>query len=69
MKTGTNMALKTRLDPRTEDNNKFSVVDKEGNILCSVKLLGERSITLELTTTEACYITKESGWSSKKEVI
>jgi hypothetical protein len=63
------MSLKTRLDARSENNNLFNVIDKSGNQVAVVKLSNatNKSATLEIETAEDLYITKPSGWSSKKE--
>lgn len=61
------MSLKTRLDPRSEDNNKFFIKDKEGFVLATIKMLGDdKGNTLEISTDDGMYIEKPNGWSSKK---
>tara|TARA_R110002096_G_scaffold169638_1_gene341321 strand:- start:429 stop:614 length:186 start_codon:yes stop_codon:yes gene_type:complete len=59
------MSLKTRLDGRSEGNESFELLDKEGNVLAKVSLLNSQSITLEIDTQDGNYIEKPSGWNSK----
>jgi len=59
------MSLKTRLDPRSEDNNRFYIKDDNGFVVAVIKMLGDKGITLEISTDDSMYIEKPNGWSSK----
>ena len=59
------MSLKTRLDPRSEDNNRFVIKDKDGFLIAQIKMLGDKGSTLEISTDDGLYIEKPNGWSSK----
>lgn len=60
------MSLKTRLDARSENNDKFYLKDADGFILAVVTLTGDKGCTLEIETKEGLHIEKNNGWSSKK---
>ena len=59
------MSLKTRLDGRTEENASFQIVDSQGHVIASIKLLDCSGSTLEIATEEGLHIEKPNGWSSK----
>ena len=59
------MSLKTRLDPRSKDNNKFYIKNSDGFIVAIVKMLGDKGGTLEIATDDNFHIEKPNGWSSK----
>jgi len=59
------MSLKTRLDPRSEDNNRFMIKNEEGFVLATIKILGDRGNTLEIDTDIGLHISKPNGWDSK----
>lgn len=59
------MSLKTRLDPRSEDNNRFYIKDCKGFVVAIIKMLGDKGSTLEVSTDDGMYIEKPNGWSSK----
>ena len=59
------MALKTRLDSRSDNNKSFKVKDIDGNTLVEVALVNNCSATLEVETIDNMYIEKPSGWNSK----
>ena len=59
------MSLKTRLDPRSEGNNRLYIKDKDGFIIAKIKMLGDKGNTLEISTDDGMYIEKPNGWSSK----
>ena len=60
------MALKTRLDGRSPDNNSFKIVDAIGTVVVEVKLLGKAGTTLEINTCEGLHVRKPSGWDSRR---
>jgi hypothetical protein len=59
------MSLKTRLDGRSEDNDRFKIKNEEGEVLAEVELLNSFGVTLNIATNDGLYIEKPSGWSSK----
>lgn len=59
------MSLKTRLDGRSEDNNKFKILDENGEELAEIVLVDYSGTTLEINTRAGLYIEKPSGWNSK----
>jgi hypothetical protein len=59
------MSLKTRLDGRSEGNDRFEIIDEEGNVLAEIKLLNPFGVTLDISTGDGLCIKKPSGWSSK----
>ena len=59
------MSLKTRLDGRSEDNDRFEIKDASGKILATVQLVDLSGATLNITTKDGLYIEKPSGWNSK----
>ena len=60
------MALKTRLDGRSEGNKSFDIKDKDGKVLATISSSTGASISLEVVTSDGLYIEKPSGWNSKK---
>lgn len=61
------MALKTRLDSRSDGNKSFKVKDADGKSLVEVTLVNNCSTTLEVKTFDGQYIEKPSGWTSNKD--
>ena len=61
------MSLRTRLDGRSEDNNSFTIKNKEGLTIAEVKLVGTTSNTLEVETQAGLHIEKKNGWCSKSK--
>jgi hypothetical protein len=59
------MSLKTRLDGRSGDNDRFKIKNKEGEVLAEIELLTPLGITLNISTQVGLYIEKPSGWNSK----
>ena len=59
------MGLRTRLDGRSEDNDRILIKNPEGEILAEIVLLGSSSSTLDIITKEDLYIEKPNGWNSK----
>jgi hypothetical protein len=59
------MALKTRLDGRSEENRSFTLKNEKGETLAVVSLHDSSSVTLEIVTAEGLHIEKPNGWSSK----
>jgi hypothetical protein len=64
--SGVKMSLITRLDGRSKGNESFTIKDSEGKEIATVKLLGESSSALEVTTKEGLVISKPNGWQSPK---
>lgn len=60
------MSLKTRLDPRSENNNRFYIKNDAGYVVAIIKMLGDEGSTLEISTDDGMYIEKPNGWSSKQ---
>jgi hypothetical protein len=58
------MSLITRLDGRSKGNESLTIKDSEGEEIATIKLLGESSSTLEITTKEDLTISKPNGWQS-----
>lgn len=59
--------IKTRLDSRSTNNDRFTVVDKMGNVVAEVAIAGPApSTNLVIETAEGLHIEKPSGWSSEK---
>ena len=59
------MGLRTRLDGRSEDNDRIFIKNPEGEILAEIVLLGSSSSTLDVVTKEGLYIEKPNGWNTK----
>ena len=59
------MSLKTRLDGRSTDNDRFVIKDAKGEVVAEVMLLNTFGVTLNITTKAGLYIEKPSGWNSK----
>jgi hypothetical protein len=58
------MSLITRLDGRSKGNESLTIKDSKGEEIATIKLLGESSSTLEITTKEDLTISKPNGWQS-----
>lgn len=60
------MPLRTRLDSRSQSNNKITVVEESTKeVLITIETTTE-NVALEITTKEGLYIEKPSGWKSRK---
>ena len=59
------MGLRTRLDGRSEENDRIFIKNPEGRILAEIVLLGSSSSTLDVITEEGLYIEKPNGWNIK----
>ena len=59
------MGLRTRLDGRSEENNRVQIKNSEGEVLAEVTLMGLSSSTLDIITKEGLYIEKPNGWNTK----
>ena len=59
------MGLRTRLDGRSEENDRIQIKNPEGEILAEITLLGSSSSTLDVVTKEGLYLEKPSGWNTK----
>ena len=59
------MGLRTRLDGRSEENDRIQIKNSEGEVLAEVTLMGLSSSTLDIMTKEGLYIEKPNGWNTK----
>ena len=60
------MAIITRLDKRSEENNRFAIIhDDTGEIIAVISTLSNKT-ELQIETAEGTHITKPNGYSSKK---
>ena len=60
------MALKTRLDKRSEGNNRLAIIDsKTGEIVAMITAVSNK-VEMEIATVEGLHIEKPNGFSSKK---
>ena len=60
------MALKTRLDGRSDKNKSFDIKDRDGKVIATITNTAMTSVSLEVVTSDGSYIEKPSGWNSKK---
>jgi hypothetical protein len=60
------MSLITRLDGRSKGNESFTIKDSKGEEIATIKLLGDSSSALEVSTKEGMTISKPNGWQSPK---
>ena len=59
------MALKTRLDSRSKENNQLQIVGGNGEVLATITLDDPNSVVLSIETVAGLHIAKPNGWSSK----
>ena len=60
------MAIKTRLDRRSEGNNKLAIVDSNtGEVIATVEAVSSK-VELEIKTIASLHIEKPNGFSSKR---
>lgn len=60
------MALKTRLDRRSEGNQKLAVVDSEtGEVIALIEAVSNK-VELEISTKTGTHIEKPNGFTSKR---
>ncbi|UOT58033.1 hypothetical protein PP651_gp46 [Aeromonas phage ZPAH14] len=60
------MSLKTRLDARSEGNNRFAIIDSAtGEIVAMVTAVSSK-VEVEIDTAPGLHIEKPSGFSSKR---
>lgn len=60
------MALKTRLDKRSEGNNKFAIVNSDtGEVIAMVEAVSNK-VELEVSTVPGTHVEKPNGFSSKR---
>lgn len=59
------MALITRLDGRSSDNDKLCIVDEEGEVIAEIKCVSPKA-ELSITTKSGLHIEKPNGFSSKR---
>jgi hypothetical protein len=60
------MSLQTRLDGRSTDNSKLTLVNKQGEVLATFTAT-KNLCDLAIATVEGLHIEKPNGFSSKKE--
>ena len=61
------MAIKTRLDKRSEGNNELIIVNSEtGSIVAKISAVSNK-IELEITTVSGLHIEKPNGYTSKRD--
>ena len=60
------MTIKTRVSGQSGSNDCIIIWSSEGELLATVRLASANTATLEVETKEGLYITKPTGWSSKK---
>ena len=60
------MALKTRLDGRSEENNRLAIKNSDDKVIAIIKMSDQVSTTLSIETKEGFHIEKANGWSSKR---
>ena len=60
------MAIKTRLDKRSEGNQELVIVDSESNEIIAKISAVSNKVELEITTIESLHIEKPNGYSSKR---
>ena len=60
--------IKTRLDSRSDTNDRFTVVNsKTGEVVAEIAIAGPTpSTNLVINTADGLHIEKPSGWSSEK---
>jgi len=61
------MSLKTRIDPRSKNNNKLYVKDSYGNIMLEIEVVDPKGCTLEISCIDGITLSKDNGWESKSE--
>ena len=59
------MSLKTRLDGKSDINNSFEILDKEGDVVAEISAANKSSVQLEIVTPSGSKIRKKNGWESK----
>ena len=60
------MGMKTRLDQRSEGNNRLSLVDSETGKVIAIITAVSSKVEIEIETTPNLYIEKPNGFSSKR---
>ncbi|MGL5015978.1 MAG: hypothetical protein ACRC6V_17120 [Bacteroidales bacterium] len=60
------MALKTRLDQRSEGNNRLAIVDSATGAIIATIAATSHKAELEIATAVGLHIEKPNGFSSKK---
>ena len=60
------MAIKTRLDKRSEGNQQLAIVDTAtGKVVVTIEAVSNK-VELEITTIDGLHIEKPNGFSSKR---
>lgn len=57
--------INTRLDNRSEQNDRLYIKDKDGNVLAEIVSASPRC-SLKIATQEGLYIEKPNGYTSKR---
>mgnify|MGYP003599136096 CR=1 FL=1 len=59
------MALRTRLDSRSDGNNRLAIVDADGAVIAIIKAVSDK-VEVDITTATGLHIEKPNGFSSKR---
>ena len=60
------MGMKTRLDQRSEGNNRLSIVDSETGKVVAIITAVSSKVVIEIETMPDLHIEKPNGFSSKR---
>ncbi|UKH48806.1 hypothetical protein QNH07_gp41 [Aeromonas phage BUCT696] len=60
------MGMKTRLDQRSEGNNRLSIVDSETGKVVAIITAVSSKVEIEIETMPNLHIEKPNGFSSKR---
>jgi hypothetical protein len=60
------MALKTRIDRRASDNNRFAIVDSETGEMIAMVTACSNNVELEISTKPGTHVEKPNGFVSKR---
>lgn len=60
------MGMKTRLDQRSEGNNRLSIVDSETGKVVAIITAVSRKVEIEIEIMPDLHIEKPNGFSSKR---
>ena len=60
------MTIKTRVSGKSESNDRITVMNQDDEEVATMVVASGTVATLEVETKKGHYITKPTGWSSKK---
>ncbi|UYD72113.1 hypothetical protein [Vibrio phage vB_VpaM_VPs20] len=60
------MALKTRLDKRSDDNDRLAIVDSQTGEIIAMVTACSNNVELEVSTKAGTHIEKPNGFVSKR---